>query len=303
MAIYFYKEFGPLGYLASYSLHGFYSNGIYYQTVEHFYQSQKFDNKKVREAIINSSTPKIASLIGRDRKNTPRKKWKNIKPLIMYEAVLLKFKTHKDLMEKLLATGDEEIIEQTVKENYWGCGPNFDGKNVYGKILVEIRDYLRLNGGNTMLISKAGFKKLEEEVKGIDEKISETQKLMGESVKRDNDLRENPEFMELRVKAMYTLPQRKKQLLELLSEVTIIEDTDEYKKADDSTVYIGSTVLLEIDGELETYTILGSNEADITEGIISYEAPFAKSIIGAKKGQTVLFNNMEIKVINISKHC
>ena len=40
MAIEFYKEFGDLGYLANYSNHGFYKNGIYYKTVEHFKKKQ-----------------------------------------------------------------------------------------------------------------------------------------------------------------------------------------------------------------------------------------------------------------------
>ena len=69
MAIEFYKEFGELGYLASYSNHGFYKNDIYYKTVEHYYQSEKFDNLEIRNKIINSTTPKEASIIGRDRNN------------------------------------------------------------------------------------------------------------------------------------------------------------------------------------------------------------------------------------------
>ena len=62
------------------------------------------------------------------------------------------------------------------------------------------------------LISKKGYKKLCEELKNVDSEIIETQREMGESAKRDNDLRENPEYMELRVKAMYTLPQKKQKL-------------------------------------------------------------------------------------------
>ena len=61
----------------------------------------------------------------------------------MYEAVLYKFMAHEDLKEKLLATGNEEIIEETTKENYWGCGPNYDGENNYGKILCKVREQLR----------------------------------------------------------------------------------------------------------------------------------------------------------------
>lgn len=143
MAIYFYKEKGPLGYLATYSNHGFYKDGIYWKTSEHYYQAQKFENDDVRNQIINAETPKIASQIGRDRNHKLRKNWEEIKQQVMYDAVLFKFEANPDIREKLLATGEEEIIEETVKENYWGCGPLKDGQNNYGKIVMLVRNHLR----------------------------------------------------------------------------------------------------------------------------------------------------------------
>ncbi len=148
MAIKFYKEFGELGYLATYSNHGFYKDDIYYKTSEHYYQSKKFDDMKVVESIINAETPKEASNIGRSREYKLRDNWKDIKNDVMYEAVLYKFLAHPELMEKLLLTGNEEIIEETTKENYWGCGPNHDGTNYYGKILCKVRDDIRRNNNN-----------------------------------------------------------------------------------------------------------------------------------------------------------
>ena len=143
MAIYFYKEFGELGYLATYSNHGFYKDGIYWKTSEHYYQAHKFKDEDIQRMIIEAPTPKIASKIGRNRNFKLREDWENVKKDIMYEAVLYKFKANPDILEKLLKTGDEEIIEATVKENYWGCGPLKDGQNNYGKILVAVREVLR----------------------------------------------------------------------------------------------------------------------------------------------------------------
>ena len=143
MAIYFYKQFGPLGYLATYSDHGFCKDGIYFKTSEHYYQAQKFEDEQVRQLIINAETPKIASQIGRDRKYKLREDWEKIKQEVMFDAVLYKFKQNPEILEKLLLTGDEEIIEETVKENYWGCGPLKDGQNNYGKIVGKVRTSLR----------------------------------------------------------------------------------------------------------------------------------------------------------------
>lgn len=146
MEIRFYKEFGEYGYLATYSNYGFFDNGIYYKTSEHYYQSKKFLDNDIVNKIINAKTPKEASLIGRDRNNKIREDWKYIKQDVMYNAVLLKFRANKDIRKKLIETGDAYIIEETVKENYWGCGKNKDGFNYYGKILCKVREVLKNEG-------------------------------------------------------------------------------------------------------------------------------------------------------------
>ncbi len=91
MTIFFYKEFGELGYLASYYPEGFYDKGIYYKTIEHYYQSHKFSSNDIFLSVIRAKTPKIASNIGRNRNNVPRKDWYKIKNDVMYEAVKLRF--------------------------------------------------------------------------------------------------------------------------------------------------------------------------------------------------------------------
>ena len=301
MTIYFYKEFGPLGYLASYYPEGFYSNGIYYKTIEHYYQSHKFEDSTIVSEILNADTPKIASNIGRDRKNVPRKDWFKIKNDVMYEAVKLRFLANKESQRKLIETGNNDIVEKTTKENYWGCGPNMDGKNIYGKILCKVRAYLQKEASMKYLVSRAGYEKLKNSLSEIDNAITDTQRKMGESVKIDNDLRENPEFMDLRVKAMYSLPAEKEKITEMLQNAVIIEDTDEVKNADDTYVYVGSKVEIDYDGEIEEYTILGSSESDSENNIISCDSPIAEELIGKKVNEEFDFRDMEIKVLSVTR--
>lgn len=139
----FYKEFGSLGYLATYSNHGFYKDGIYWKTSEHYYQAQKFFDIDVKQRIINAPTPKEASNIGRNRMYHLREDWERVKKQVMFEAVYYKFKQNEQILKKLLETGEAYIVEATVKENYWGCGPNNDGQNNYGKIVMAVRSKLR----------------------------------------------------------------------------------------------------------------------------------------------------------------
>ena len=139
----FYKEFGEYGYLATYSNYGFFKDGVFWKTSEHYYQAQKFMDSDTKIRIQNAETPKIASIIGRDRKLNLRSDWEEVKQDVMFDAVYYKFKQNKDILQKLLDTGNARIVEATVKENYWGCGPNNDGQNNYGKILIKVREKLR----------------------------------------------------------------------------------------------------------------------------------------------------------------
>ena len=143
MSIDFYKEFGELGFLASYSNHGFQINGVYYPTVEHYYQASKFDDEKLKKKILSCKTPREASEIGRDRNNKRIPNFRKMKIQKMYEANLEKFRQNPEIAEKLLNTGNEEIREMTVKESFWGIGPNQTGENQMGKILMRVREELR----------------------------------------------------------------------------------------------------------------------------------------------------------------
>lgn len=65
-------------------------------------------------------------------------------------------------------------------------------------------------------------------------------------------------------------------------------------KEDESTdeVNLGSTVTFQEvpDGDEETYTIVGSAEANPLEGLISNDSPIAKGLIGRSKGDNVKIN-------------
>jgi ribA/ribD-fused uncharacterized protein len=81
--------------------------------------------------------------MGRDRSRPLRKDWEQVKDDIMRKAVLRKFETHLEIREILLATGAEEIVENSPIDYYWGCGKDGSGKNMLGQILMEVREILR----------------------------------------------------------------------------------------------------------------------------------------------------------------
>ena len=149
--------------------------------------------------------------------------------------------------------------------------------------------------------TKEGYEKLEKEILSIDDEYIDTTTKMGVSDSIDSDLRENPEFMDLRVKAMYALPAKKVQLMKDKKNAIIIEDTDEYKNWDCQTVSRKCKVTLVTDGEIEDFTILGANEGNIRENILSCEAPLVLALLNHSLGETIKFNGMNIKIESIKR--
>lgn len=143
MAITFYSTKGAHGGFSNFSAHPFELDGLRWRTSEHFFQAQKFQDQDYREKIRLTPSPMIAAGLGRSRAIKIRDDWEEVKDEIMLRAVRAKFRAHPALREELLATGDEEIIEQTTKDKYWGCGSDGTRLNKLGLILMQVRAELR----------------------------------------------------------------------------------------------------------------------------------------------------------------
>ena len=76
-----------------------------------FVEDGKYE--ELKEKIRLAETPKMASAIGRDRNNTLRENWEEIKRDIMLVGVMAKFRAHPDILKKLIDTGDEVILVDT----------------------------------------------------------------------------------------------------------------------------------------------------------------------------------------------
>lgn len=79
---------------------------------------------------------------------------------------------------------------------------------------------------------------------------------------------------------------------------------EEGEMASDNVTLGRSVTFVELpDGEEETYTIVGSAEADPFEGKISNDSPIAKSLIGKKVGDQVTVQTpggeMNVRIISI----
>lgn len=140
--IYFYTRSDPYFELSNFYPQGFEEEGAYWPSVEHYFQAQKFSDPDYRELIRLASTAKQAKTLGRTRTVRLRADWEEVKDDIMRHALLEKFQ-HTDLKELLLGTDGRLLIENSPFDSYWGCGPDGDGKNRLGVLLMEVREELR----------------------------------------------------------------------------------------------------------------------------------------------------------------
>jgi ribA/ribD-fused uncharacterized protein len=112
-------------------------------TSEHYFQAQKFADGATREAIRTAPSPMDAAERGRSRASALGTDWEAVKVDVMRKAVLAKFTQHPELRRALLATGDARLVEHTRRDAFWGDGGDGRGRNMLGRVLMEVRDGLR----------------------------------------------------------------------------------------------------------------------------------------------------------------
>ena len=144
MIMKFYKTNEPGGYMSNYWKARFFIYSRWWYTIEHAYQAQKCALPAEYDAIHQTKKANDARLLG--QKVQMREHWDDIhKDRVMEECLRAKFLQHKDIRDQLMATGEEELIEDTTTSNdmHWGCGTDGTGKNMLGKLLMKIRNELK----------------------------------------------------------------------------------------------------------------------------------------------------------------
>jgi ribA/ribD-fused uncharacterized protein len=138
----FHRASDEYGCFSNFALYPIEVDGKRWPTSEHYFQAQKFEDAKHQEEIRREKSPMIAARMGRDRKKKLRRDWESIKDSVMRKAVLAKYTQHDDIRAILLSTGDAKLVEHTENDSYWGDGGDGSGKNMLGRILMEVREEL-----------------------------------------------------------------------------------------------------------------------------------------------------------------
>jgi transcription elongation factor GreA len=139
-----------------------------------------------------------------------------------------------------------------------------------------------------VLLTKEGLKKIKEEYEELKNvRRKEVAVRLKEAISY-GDLSENAEYEEAKNEQAF-VEGRILELEEQIKKAKIITEKRS-KGGGEKTVDIGSQVTVQEKGgrdEAETYTIVGSTEADPIEHKISNESPIGKALLGHAKGDIV----------------
>lgn len=141
MAIEFNSKSKAYSEFSNFHVSPFVIDGIEWQTVEHYFQAQKFPDDPLQDSIRLAKTPGLAKKFGRTRSESFVVNWDQIKEDVMYTGLQAKFTQNPDLKDLLINTGDATLIEKSSWDSYWGIGKG-NGKNRMGHLLMQLRDNL-----------------------------------------------------------------------------------------------------------------------------------------------------------------
>ncbi len=149
-------------------------------------------------------------------------------------------------------------------------------------------------------MTQAGKEKLEQEIEYL-KTVKRKEVVERIKIARSfGDLSENSEYDSAKEEQAF-VEGRITTLENMIRNAKIIEEDE---MASDTVTLGRSVTFIELpDGEEETYTIVGSAEADPFEGKISNDSPIAKSLIGRKVGEEVTVQTpggeMNVRIVSI----
>lgn len=139
----FYIRKKPYGFMSNFWRAEQTIDGITYPTNEHYYQSMKAKDPKVREWIANSPKAWNSMKAGRSlRESEMIDDWEDYKVDLMYIGLSAKFQQNENLKKMLLETGDAHLYENSPTDMFWG-GKLEGSKNMLGILLMKVRDVLK----------------------------------------------------------------------------------------------------------------------------------------------------------------
>ena len=138
-----------------------------------------------------------------------------------------------------------------------------------------------MNSDRKTPVTREGLERLKDELRELtDVKRPEIIAAIADA-RSHGDLRENAAYDAARHDQ--AMNEKRSRDIENLMQKAVVMD-DEANAGPPDEVRLGSTVVVEIEGDEERYTIVGAIEAKPAAGLISNESPVGRALLGRKVG-------------------
>lgn len=139
----------------------------------------------------------------------------------------------------------------------------------------------RVTTAKKVYLTARGLKKAQEELEFLkkNKRVEIADRIR--QAREYGDLTENSEY-DAAIEEQNLIESRIAELEVILKDVKLISE-----QTREDFVVIGSTVKVEMEGEVDEFTIVGRVEADPAKKRISNESPLGSSLLGAKIGEEV----------------
>ena len=155
------KDSEPYAALSQWYQAPFTLEGIPYTCCEQYMMAKKalvFGDLITYHAILRAETPAEMKKLGRQVRPYVAEIWEGCREEVVRNANLAKFRQNEACREVLLETGDAYLAEANPRDRIWGIGLSaqdaaardpsaWRGRNLLGKILMEVRDVLSEEAG------------------------------------------------------------------------------------------------------------------------------------------------------------
>jgi len=139
----------------------------------------------------------------------------------------------------------------------------------------------RSSSKHTVYVTSKGLSSAHAELEDLRKNIRPQIATKIQEAREYGDLSENSEY-EAALSEQSLMESRISELEEMLKNAKLIEETHSQ-----DFVVIGSTVKVDMDGEIDEFAIVGRLEADPMKKKISNESPLGSALLGAKIGEEV----------------
>jgi transcription elongation factor GreB len=165
----------------------------------------------------------------------------------------------------------------------------------------ELQPALKLPAGTRNYITPAGHARLRDELEHLVKRERPHVVEIVAWAASNGDRSENGDY----IYGKRRLREIDRRIRFLTKRLEIAEIVDPLRQGNNDQVFFGAKVTVaDIDGVENTYTIVGVDETDVSQGRISWISPLARALLKSREGDTIRFQSplgvREIDIIEVS---